>query len=127
LSGRFEIGHILGGYGEAMSIEIPLDQLLDEVGRWDFCYLLTVSEGDRTHLLALRPEVVGSGDGSRLRLDAGGGRACRNAVERPNVTLVFPPVEHSNGMSLVVDGTATVDGPMIDITATWAVLHRPAP
>lgn len=110
-----------------MSIEVSLDDLPDEVGRWDFCYLLTVSEGERTHLLALRPEVVGSGAGRRLRFDAGGGRACRNAADRPNVTLVFPPVDHSDGMSLVVDGTAAVDGPMIDVTATWAVLHRQAP
>ena len=110
-----------------MSIEVPLDELADEVARWEFCYLLTVSEGERTHLLALRPEVIGSGSHRRLRFDAGGGRACRNAAERPNVTLVFPPVPHSEGMSLVVDGTGAVDGSMIDVTPTWAVLHRAAP
>ena len=44
-----------------------------------------------------------------LRFDAGGGRACRNAAERSSVTLVFPPADHSDGMSLVVDGVATVD------------------
>lgn len=110
-----------------MSIEVPLDELADEVDRWAFCYLLTVSEGERPHLLALQPEVVGAGDSLRLRFDAGGGRACRNAAERPNVTLVFPPVEHSKGMSLVVDGTATVDGAIVDVAPTWAVLHRAAP
>lgn len=110
-----------------MSIEVPLDELADEVARWGFCYLLTVSEGERPHLLALRPEVVGSSSGLRLRFDGGGGRACRNAAERPNVTLVFPPVPHSDSMSLVVDGTAEVDGPSIEITPTWAVRHRPAP
>lgn len=110
-----------------MSIEVPLDDLPDEVGRWAFCYLLTVSEGERAHLLALRPETVGSGAERRLRFDAGGGRACRNAVDRPNVTLVFPPVDHSKGMSLVVDGTAVVDGSMIDVSPTRAVLHRQAP
>lgn len=110
-----------------MSVEVPLEELGDEVAGWGFCYLLTVSEGERPHLLALRPEVAGSDADRRLRLDAGGGRACRNAAERPNVTLVFPPVPHSNGMSLVVDGTASVDGPMIDVAPTWAVRHRPAP
>ena len=110
-----------------MSIEVPLDELAAEVGRWEFCYLLTVSDGERPHLLALRPEVVTEGDTLVLRFDAGGGRACRNAAERPNVTLVFPPVDHSEGMSLVVDGTATVDGAIVEIAPTWAVRHRPAP
>jgi hypothetical protein len=110
-----------------MSIEVPLDELADEVGRWRFCYLLTVSDGQRPHLLALHPEVIRSGDASLLRFDAGGGRACRNATERPDVTLVFPPVPDSEGMSLVVDGTASVDGAMIDVAPTGAVRHRPAP
>jgi hypothetical protein len=110
-----------------MSIEVSLDELGDEVSRWGFCYLLTVSEGERPHLLALHPDVVGAGGDVRLRFDAGGGRACRNAAERPDVTLVFPPVSHSEGMSLVVDGTATVDGSIVVVAPTRAVRHRPAP
>jgi hypothetical protein len=110
-----------------VSIAVPLDGLADEIGRWGFCYLLTVSDDHRPHLLALSPQVRESAGSVTLRLDAGGGRACRNAEARPDVTLVFPPVEDSNGMSLVVDGAAQVDGPHIDLTPTWAVLHRPAP
>ena len=110
-----------------MSIEVPIPQLFDDIGRWGFGYLLTVSDDERTHLLALRPTVRGDGDDRVLRFDAGGGRACRNASARPHVSLVFPPGEHSDGMSLVVDGTAAVDGPMVDVTPTWAVLHRKAP
>jgi hypothetical protein len=110
-----------------MSIEVPIDQLFADVGRWGFCYLLTVSEGERTHLLALRPTVRGDGDARVLRFDAGGGRACRNASDRPNVSLVFPPAEHSDGYSLVVDGDAAVDDVFVDVRPTWAVLHRPAP
>ena len=110
-----------------MSIEVPIEALADEISRWGFCYLLTVSDGDRTHLLALHPQTSDDAGGMIVRLDAGGGRACRNAADRPNVTLVFPPVAHSEGMSLVVDGTATVDGALVDVTPTWAVLHRAAP
>jgi len=110
-----------------VSIEVPIDQLFDEIGRWDFCYLLTVSDDARPHLLALRPTVDTRGGDRVLRFDAGGGRACRNAATRPNVTLVFPPVEHSDGKSLVVDGAAVVVDGNVDVTPSWAVLHRSAP
>lgn len=96
---------------------------MDEVDQWGFGYLLTVTDDQRSHLLALRPQVVGD----VLRFDAGGGRACRNASARPQVSVVFPPAEHSNGFSLVVDGEASVDGDVIDVRPTSAVLHRPAP
>lgn len=106
---------------------MPIPELFDQVGRWGWCYLLTVSDDERPHLLALRPTTIGSGDSRRLRLDAGGGRACRNASVRPSVTLVFPPAEHADGFSLVVDGVATVEDVFVDVRPTWAVLHRPAP
>lgn len=110
-----------------MSVEVPIDRLFTEVERWGFCYLLTVSDDERPHLLALRPLVIGSDGSRRLRFDAGGGRACRNAVARPNVTLLFPPADHSDLMSLVIDGVASVDGSLVDIEPTSAVLHRAAP
>jgi hypothetical protein len=110
-----------------VSIEVPIPELFEQVDRWGFCYLLTVSDDLRTHLLALRPAVAGEGESRVLRFDAGGGRACRNAAARPEVSLVFPPAEHSDGFSLVVDGGATVDGAFVDVRPTWAVLHRPAP
>jgi hypothetical protein len=106
-----------------VSVAVSIDQLLEQVGEWGFGYLLTVTDDERPHLLALRPTVVGG----VLRFDAGGGRACRNAVARPAVSIVFPPNDHSDGLSLVVDGEATVDGAIIDVRPTSAVLHRPAP
>lgn len=116
-----------------MSIPVPLDQLADEVARWGPGYLLTVSDDQRAHLLALRPTVVhdgtvgGSGATYVLRFDGGGGRACRNAVARPNVSVVFPPAAHADGYSLVIDGDATVVGDLVDVRPTGALLHRPAP
>jgi hypothetical protein len=40
---------------------------------------------------------------------------------------MFPPAPHSDGFSLVIDGTATVDGSFVDVEVTSALLHRPAP
>lgn len=114
---------------------MTVPELYDQVADWGWCYLLTVSDDGRPHLVALRPTVVGDGDDRRLRFDVGGGRAARNAGARPAVTLVFPPAEHANGFSLVVDGEATVSEPAgdhqggssVDVRPTGAVLHRPAP
>lgn len=118
---------MLAGYVGCVSIEVTVPQLFDEIDAWGFGYLLTVSDGDRPHLLALRPVAHGSGDRRVLRFDAGGGRACRNAAARPSVSIVFPPNATSEGMSLVVDGDATIDGDYVDVRPTWAVLHRKAP
>lgn len=106
---------------------MPIDDLMGQVGSWGFCYLLTVSDDARPHLLALRPVVAGTPSRPVLRFDAGGGRACHNAQVRPAVSLVFPPNEAAEGYSLVVDGLAAVDGATVDVHPTWAVLHRPAP
>lgn len=105
---------------------MELDALAGEVGRWGFGYLTTVSDDGRPHLLALRPTVLDA-EAPVLRFDAGGGRACRNALVRPDVAVVFPPAAHSDGFSLVLDGTATVDGAFVDVAVTSALLHRPAP
>ena len=110
-----------------VSIEVPIPQLFDEIERWGFGYLLTVSDDERTHLLALTPAVHGEGDDRVLRFDAGGGRACRHAAVRPSVSAVFPPTADSDGMSLVVDGEASVDGDVVDVRPTRALLHRKAP
>jgi hypothetical protein len=106
-----------------VSVTIPVADLFADVDRWGFGYLVTVSDDGRTHVLALIPENVRD---SVLRFDAGGGRACRNALARPAVTIVFPPAD-AGGMSLIVDGSATVVGPVIDVVPANAVLHRPAP
>ncbi|HEY5662818.1 MAG TPA: hypothetical protein VIS05_02155 [Ilumatobacter sp.] len=110
-----------------MSIPVPIDRLFDEVGRWGFGYLVTVSDDQRPHLLALVPSVHDTAAGRCLRFDAGGGRAGRNAAVRPQVSAVFPPADHADGYSLVVDGVAHVDDRFVDVVPTWAVLHRPAP
>lgn len=110
-----------------MSVPVPIPELFGQVERWGFCYLLTVSDDLRPHLLALRPEVADVEGRPVLRFHVGSGRASRNAGVRSGVSMVFPPAEHADGFSLVVDGSATVVGEFVDVAPTWAVLHRPAP
>ncbi len=86
-----------------------------------FAYLLTISEGDKIHMVALNPSI-----GTDVITCDSGRTTCRNASERPNVSLLWPPGE-PGGYSLIVDGTAEVDGETITITPTHAVRHRPAP
>jgi hypothetical protein len=109
-----------------VSVSIPVPELFDQVEAWGWCYLLTVSDDQRPHLLAVRPQVVGEGTDRRLRFVTGGGTACRNATTRPAVTVLFPPGPHSDGYSLVVDGEAGVDDAIVDVRPDAAVLHRPA-
>lgn len=110
-----------------MSIKVPVSQLFDEIELWGFGYLLTVSDDERPHLLALRPQPVEHGGDHLLRFDTGQGKAARNAAARSQVSVVFPPAPHSNGYSLVVDGEAHVHSGYVDVVPTGAVLHRPAP
>ncbi|MAT07067.1 MAG: hypothetical protein CL424_18700 [Acidimicrobiaceae bacterium] len=119
-----------------MSIEVPISQLPDELARREFGYLVTVGDDARAHVIALRTRVVRGADGAVvLRFETGSGRASRNVAGRPTVTVVFPPVElphtEAGDMTLIVDGVARIaDGSIddaLDVTPTWAVLHRAAP
>lgn len=114
-------------YGDDVSVSVTIPELFEQLDRWGWCYLLTVSDSGRPHLIALRPTVVGHGRARWIRLATAGGSACRNATHRPGVTLLFPPSERDGGFSLVVDGEATVEGDQVDVRPTGAVLHRPAP
>jgi hypothetical protein len=115
-----------------MSVKVLLNELGGEVPRWGFGYLLTTSAEGRTHVIALVPKVVEPSpgdalDGALLRFEAGGGRACRNAAVQPEVTVLFPPRPDGDGFSLLVDGLATVEGDIVEVRPSGAVLHRPAP
>jgi hypothetical protein len=59
----------------------------------------------------------------------GGRRTTSNAIDRPAVSLLWPPIE-PGGYSLIVDGEARVttgpDGAGIVVTPATAVLHRSA-
>jgi hypothetical protein len=115
-----------------MSIRVELDELnAVAVRQAPFAYLLTVSDDGRAHAVAITPRIHASGagastaDGGSITCDAGR-RSCANARSRPNVSLLWPPAEPGD-YSLIVDGTATVDGSTVQIVPERAVRHRPAP
>ena len=104
-----------------MSVMVDIADLAGALAGRPWAYLLTVGPELRVHALA----VDASYDGAAFRLVTGRGSRA-NAVERPEVTLVFPPVE-AGGMSLIVDGAASVDDDHVVVRPTGAVLHRSAP
>lgn len=103
-----------------MSIPIPIPELPATTNDYDFAYVLTVTADSRARAVAVRPSWVGS----ELRFELGTSSRA-NASERPQLTLVYPPVE-AGGSSLIVDGIATVGADAVVFTPTSAVLHRPA-
>lgn len=98
---------------------MALEDLADKLAEYPWCYLVTSGE-DRPHLLAVKPSLVDTG----LRCETGHSSRA-NVVRNPLVVLMFPPSE-SSGMSLIVDGSAEVNGDGVVVTPTWAVLHRSA-
>jgi hypothetical protein len=102
-----------------VSIAIALEDLAGKLADYPWCYLVT-SGDERPHLLAVKPALVAE----HLRCETG--RSSRaNVVRNPLVVLMFPPAQ-PDGMSLIVDGVAEVDGDGVVVTPTWAVLHRSA-
>jgi hypothetical protein len=105
-----------------MSIKVELSDLREIAAQQaPFAYLLTVSEDESAHAVAITPYI---GE-TRITLDAGT-RSCANATSRPKVSLLWPPMS-ADDYSLIVDGTASVDGSTLMITPERAVRHRPAP
>jgi hypothetical protein len=105
-----------------MSISVGLEEIAQvAASQAPFAYLLTISDGDKTHLVAITPAI-----GAEEIACEAGKTSCGNASARPNVTLLWPPGAPGD-YSLIVDGTATVDGATVRIAPTRAVRHRPAP
>ena len=108
-----------------MSIPVEVADLRAALADYGWAYLLTVRDDQRPHVVAVSPVW----DGDELMVSVGGGTA-RNATARPQVSLCYPP-QPADGYSLIVDGTAVVDGRngehVVRFTPTTAVKHRPAP
>ena len=105
-----------------MSIRVELDELRAIASeQMPFAYLMTVSGDASARAVAITPRI----DDDVITCEAGR-HSCENAIARPDVSLLWPPVDPGD-YSLIVDGTATVDGSVVRIRATRAVRHRPAP
>ena len=99
---------------------MSLAELQTKLDQYPWGYLVTVSDQQRAHSLAVPSQYV---DGV-LTVSAGGGTRA-NAMARPDVTMVFPPASGTE-YSLIIDGRAQVFADHIEFTPTSAVLHRPA-
>ena len=103
-----------------MSIPVDLSKLAQTLERYRFAYLLTSSERGAPHAVAVTPVL----QGGELVIDETGRRTRDNALQRPDVALVWPPQSESD-YSLIVDGHAAVVDGALRITLARAVLHRP--
>jgi hypothetical protein len=102
-----------------MSVSVALEELQEQLARFGASpYLLTVSDDGRPHAtvvtVALTGEVLMAGVGRR---------SAANVAERPDISLLWSPVD-DDGFSLIVDGSAAVEGETVTITPGRAVLHR---
>jgi hypothetical protein len=101
-----------------MSVPVELEQLRSQIASAGAdVFLLSVRDGSRPHAVS----ALVSWDGDDLVVPATR-RSSSNVAEASSVTLLWP----SSGQeySLIVDGTAVVDGDVLRITPTHAVLHR---
>lgn len=102
-----------------MSVGVELDRLAEEVLRFGAApYLLTVDDEGRPHATVVGVEL----DGGAF-LATVGRRSAANVAARPDVSLLWPPVD-DEGFSLIVDGSATADGDVVTLRPERAILHR---
>lgn len=103
-----------------MSVPVALDDLARTLGDFGAGYLLSTCRG-RVKVVTVDPEI----GGGALRVTAPGRGTLANVAADPQVTLVFWPLQ-PRGLSLIVDATAVASGQDLVVTASGAVLHRPA-
>lgn len=109
-------------------MDVSIDELFAEIGEWGAGFLTTVGDDERARLVMLIPRVHRAPEGRYLRFERAGRHTVDNAATREFVSIAFPPHPGSNGMSLIVDGIATVDmsSETLDLRPLTAVRHRRA-
>lgn len=106
-----------------MSVAVGLEELHQRIEEYGpAAHLVTIGDAGRPHVVAVLVRLEGD------RLVAGAGRTtAANATARPAVTLLWA-AGPGQDYSLIVDGTAAVDGDAEELTVrpTGAVLHKSA-
>ena len=101
-----------------MSVKVELEELRSSIASaGDAVFLLTVRDGERPHAVS----ALVSWDGDEL-VTAATSRSSKNVGATSTVTLLWPAAGQE--YSLIVDGTAAVDGEQLRIAPTHAVWHR---
>jgi hypothetical protein len=109
-----------------LSVKVEPTLIGEHLAGREFVYLIT-HNGERSHVVALRPVLTNN----IARFVNTGRTPLANVAANSSVTLTWPPCdstqthEHAK-YSVVADGTARLDGDVIVVTITNAVLHRPA-
>lgn len=103
-----------------MGTKVDLNGLATTLEDYSYAYLVTTGENGRPHAVAVRTGLIDT----RVHVGGFGWRSRANVLEQPIVALVYPPAA-VGGYSLIVDGSATVDGDGLIVDPTVAVLHRP--
>lgn len=84
-------------------------------------FLVTIGGGGSPHLGVVEAAL----DGGQLVVRGVGTRSRTNLVANHAVTLLWPAPSEDR-RSLILDGTAHVDGDVVVVSPTKAILHRPA-
>ena len=88
-----------------MSVKVELGELAAKLADFDVAYLVTVSDEGRSHVLSVWPELDRRRDPRRRRRPPHPGQRRRPPRRHARV-----PARRAGGYTLLVDGTATVDG-----------------
>ena len=101
-----------------MSVAVELGALREQIAAAGAdVFLVSVRDGVRPHAVSAHV----SWDGDELVVPAGSGTR-GNVAAIPTVTLLWP--SSGQDYSLIVDGEGRVDGDVVRITPTHAILHR---
>lgn len=106
-----------------MSIPVALADLGATLERFGAAFLMTTDPSAttaRVKVVSVRPVL----EDGLLVLRAPGRGSLSNVAVNDAVTLLWPPLRPDD-FSLIVDGSAQVNGESVFVQPTGAVLHRP--
>lgn len=103
-----------------MTIPVRIEQLAATMSRFGSAQLLTLAADGAVRVHTVDPRFAHE----QLHLTSEHRSALDNIARDPRVTLVWASPKH-HGWTLIVDGTATVNGDAIVVEIDHGILHRP--